>query len=91
MQRLEESRNLAWEAYQTLLIKQAEAQIAAQTLGTEVRFASPAIQPQRPIGKQMVLKLVVAVGISFGLSVFAIVAWEWWSSRFHAISNEIES
>jgi uncharacterized protein involved in exopolysaccharide biosynthesis len=91
MQRLEESRNLAWEAYQTLLIKQAEAQIAAQTLGTEVRFASPAIQPQRPISKQMVLKLVVAVSLSFGLSVFAIVAWEWWSSRFHTISNEIES
>jgi hypothetical protein len=80
MLRLEESRNLAWETYQTLLRKQAEVELAAQTLGSEVRFASPAVLPEKPMSNQTLLKLMIAASLSFTLIVVVIFTREWWQS-----------
>lgn len=90
-QRLEGSRNLAWETYQTLLTKQAEVEIEVRTSGSEVRFASPAVSPEKPVGNQTILTLIVAAGLSFGLAVVAILAWEWRYSGFLEQPSNSES
>jgi uncharacterized protein involved in exopolysaccharide biosynthesis len=78
--RLEETRNLAWETYQTLLRKQAEVEVAAQTSGSEVRFASPAVPSGKPVSNQTLLKLMAAACLSFTLIVVVILTREWWQS-----------
>ena len=89
--RLEESRNLAWETYQALLRKQAEVEVATQTSGSEVRFASPAVPPKEPVSNQTLLKLVIATGLSLSLAIAIIFAWEWWYSGFNEQSSNLES
>jgi uncharacterized protein involved in exopolysaccharide biosynthesis len=42
------ARQLAWETYQSLTRRQAETEIAAQTVGSEVRVASRSAVPERP-------------------------------------------
>jgi uncharacterized protein involved in exopolysaccharide biosynthesis len=83
MLRLEESRNLAWETYQALLRKQAEVEVAVQTSGSEVRFASPAVPPEEPVSNQTLLKLMVAASLSFTLIVSVFIVREWWQSGSH--------
>ncbi|MCP4361156.1 MAG: hypothetical protein GY796_24370 [Chloroflexi bacterium] len=88
---LMQSRDLAWETFQTLLRKQTEVEIAVQTLGSEVRLASPAVPPEEPISNQTILKLVVAAVFSFGLMVTVIFAWEWWQTESNENSSSAES
>ena len=87
-QKLERSRDLAWETYQTLLRKQAEVEIASQTSSSEVRWASPAVQPEEPVGRGTLLTLLVVVASSFSLMVLIIFAQEWWSLEFNESSTK---
>ena len=70
---LTSARDLAWETYQTLARKAAEVGVASQVKGTEVRFAVPAVEPERPIKPRKklntllasVVGAMLAVGVSF--------------------------
>ncbi len=65
---LQQDRDLAWNAYKTLLAKQQEVSIAAASEGTEVRFASPAVPPTEPVSsplKTSVMGFEVGLVISF--------------------------
>jgi len=72
-QELTQARDLGWETYQTLARKVAEVGVAAQVEGTEVRFAVPAVEPERPIKPRKklntllasVVGVMLAVGVSF--------------------------
>jgi len=72
-QELTAARDLAWETYNTLARKLAEVEIASQAMGTEVRFAVPAIEPEFPVAPRKrlntllasVVGCMLAVGVAF--------------------------
>ncbi len=68
---LQQERDLAWQVYSGLLSKSQEVAIAAASEGSEVRFASPAVPPRRPVGPRRMMN--TAVGLAVGLmgSTFA--------------------
>ena len=63
------ARDLVWETYSTLQVKAAELGIATQTADVEVVFASPAVEPLRPVGRSHLLYAGVAgaSGLAFGM------------------------
>ena len=62
---LQQTRDLAWQAYNNLLSKQQELKIASASEGTEVRFASLAVPPRNPASPKVLLN--TAVGLTLGL------------------------
>jgi succinoglycan biosynthesis transport protein ExoP len=66
---LTRARDLAWDTYKALARKAGEADVAEQTIGSEVKFAVPAIEPRWPVGPRKVLNTVVAgaLGLVIGL------------------------
>lgn len=70
-QELYSERDLAWETYQTLARKLAELEIAERVPDTEVRLATRALPPERPIAPQKVKNSIVAgiFGVIFGISL----------------------
>jgi capsular exopolysaccharide synthesis family protein len=72
-QELVRSRELAWSTYTTLSNKAAEATVAAQSKGSVIRLAVPAVAPHAPISPNKttntllasVVGLVLAVGVAF--------------------------
>jgi uncharacterized protein involved in exopolysaccharide biosynthesis len=62
---LTQDRDLAWQAYDNLLSKEQELEIATASEGTEVRFASQALPPRRPVGPKKLTN--TAVGSALGL------------------------
>ncbi len=65
---LEKDRDLAWQTYDALLSKQQEIDVALWVKGTEVRFASPAVPPRKPVGSGTVRNTALAgvVGLMLG-------------------------
>jgi uncharacterized protein involved in exopolysaccharide biosynthesis len=77
-QELQESRELAWETYQTLIRKQAETEIAAQTVGSEVRVASRAAVPERPAASGRMVTIVMAATLGLLTSMLVLFTRVWW-------------
>jgi len=72
---LVQTRDLAWETYTTLTRKAAEANLAAQTKDTQIRFISPALVPTRPEGprKLVIIALAGVIGVILGIvAAFAV-------------------
>ena len=68
------ARDLAWETYTILARKEAELGIVAQTGGTEVRFATPAVPPQYPIGSKKKQNVAIAGALGLMLGTFGAFA-----------------
>lgn len=62
---LQQQRDLTWQAYSVLVSKAQEVTIASASEGSEVRFASPAVPPRKPVSPRKMLN--TAVGIAVGL------------------------
>lgn len=69
------ARDLAWDTYSTLQVKAAELGIATEIADVEVRFASPAVEPIKPVDANRPTNVVVAgiVGLIVGIgATFAL-------------------
>jgi len=66
---LKRARDLAWDTYQALARKMDEANVAAQTMGSEVKFAMPAIEPRNPVAPRKMMNTAIAgmLGLMIGL------------------------
>lgn len=66
---LRNNRDLAWNAYTNLLSKEQEIRIATTSAGSDVRFASPAVPPRKPVssGKLRNTAIGLAVGLMGGV------------------------
>jgi len=59
------NRDLAWNAYTNLLSKEQEIRIATTSAGSDVRFASPAVPPRKPVSSGKLRN--TAIGLAVGL------------------------
>lgn len=75
---LTEARDLAWETYQTLARKLSETEVAMQVPGSEVRFAVPALEPERPMARGRSMNTAVAAMLGLMVGVFGAFVVEWW-------------
>ncbi|MCK4316863.1 MAG: hypothetical protein KAX24_13940, partial [Anaerolineae bacterium] len=75
---LTSARDLAHETYMTLARKLEEARIAAHDTSGEVRLASQAAAPERPVSPRKMLNTAVAGALGLMLGVFGAFAVEWW-------------
>ena len=72
---LKRARDLAWDTYKAMARKMDEANVAAQTMGSEVKFAMQAIEPRNPIAPRKMMNTAIAgmLGLMIGfLGVFAM-------------------
>jgi uncharacterized protein involved in exopolysaccharide biosynthesis len=88
---LVQARDLAWNTYQSLLRKQAEALIVSQTTGTEVIFASSAIQPDQPSGLGRLFKTIIAAVLAAGAVSVVLILDKWWQRGQNGISVSVNS
>jgi uncharacterized protein involved in exopolysaccharide biosynthesis len=86
--RLELARNVAQETYMTLARKVAEMRIAAEDETGDVRLASRASVPDRPVAPRKLLNTAVAGALGLFVGVFAAFAIEYWRSGKEAPSAE---
>jgi len=77
-QDLERQRDLAWDTYVQLAKKTAEVEVAVESGGTEVRVASLALPPAKPVSSRKLLNTALAGMVGLMLGVFAAFAAEWW-------------
>jgi capsular polysaccharide biosynthesis protein len=70
---LTQARDLAWETLKTVSSKVAELNLARAAAGSEVRIASPAVQPPQPESRVGVAKAVLYGGVA-GLLIGVLVA-----------------
>jgi succinoglycan biosynthesis transport protein ExoP len=76
--RLTRVRDVARDTYTTLARKVDEARIAAQDESGEVRLASYAAVPSRPVSPRKMLNTTVAGMLGLFVGVFGAFAAEWW-------------
>lgn len=78
-QELTRARDLAWQTYSTLATKQAELEIATESLGKEVALASPAGIPGRA-SLELFRNVIIAalVGFMIGIGVAYLIEY-WWN------------
>lgn len=62
---LRNDHDLAWNAYTNLLSKEQEIRIATTSAGSDVRFASPAVPPRKPVSSGKLTN--TAIGLAVGL------------------------
>jgi uncharacterized protein involved in exopolysaccharide biosynthesis len=82
LRELQQTRDLAWETYDTLARKLTEEQLASQATGTEVRLATRAMVPERPVA---VSKILISGGAGIAaviLAVMIIIMYEVWRQNF---------
>lgn len=87
---LQQDRDLAWQAYTTLLAKAQEIDVAAASEDIEVRFASPALPPETPVAPRKLFNVAVAGALGLMLGVFGAFALEWWQGGEMAQAREPE-
>jgi len=75
---LERQRDLAWDTYSQLAKKAVEVEVAAESGGTEVRVASLALPPAKPVSSRKLLNTALAGMVGLMLVVSAVFAAEWW-------------
>jgi uncharacterized protein involved in exopolysaccharide biosynthesis len=73
------ARQLAWETYQSLTRRQAETEIAAQTVGSEVRVASRAAVPERPASRGRLTNMALAFMVALFFSSAVVLGIKWWN------------
>lgn len=78
--RLQRERQLAEEIYQTLSRKAEEARIAAQSETGDVRLASRAAVPEKPVAPRKKLNVAVAGALGLMIGVFGAFALEYFQS-----------
>ncbi|MBI4790787.1 MAG: polysaccharide biosynthesis tyrosine autokinase [Chloroflexi bacterium] len=68
---LSAARDLAWNTYQTLATKVAEATVAAQSKGSVVRLATPATIPTEPVAPRRLINTLLGavVGLLLGIAL----------------------
>lgn len=76
--RLTQVRDVARDTYTTLARKVDEARIAAQDESGEVRLASYAAVPSKPVGPRKLLNTAVAGVLGLFVGVFGAFAVEYW-------------
>jgi succinoglycan biosynthesis transport protein ExoP len=76
--RLTQARDVARDTYTTLARKVDEARIAAQDESGEVRLASYAAVPSKPVGPRKLLNTAVAGVLGLFVGVFGAFAVEYW-------------
>ena len=76
--RLTCTRDVARETYVTLARKVEEVRIAAEDTSGEVRLASQAAVPEKPVSPRKLLNTAVAGALGLMLGVFGAFAVEWW-------------
>ena len=66
---LKRARDLGWDTYKALARKMDEANVAAQTMGSEVKFAMQAIEPRNPVAPRKMMNTAIAgmLGVMIGL------------------------
>ena len=74
---LTRARDLAWDTYKALARKASEADVAEQTIGTEVKFAVPAIEPRSPVAPRKMLNTVVAAALGLVIGVLGAFGVEY--------------
>ncbi len=80
---LTEARDLAWQSYSALSTKGTEISVAAQTIGSEVVFASMATPPiDKKIRSSINVAIAGATGLLIGLiSAYAYEFWQNYKKR----------
>jgi len=76
--RLTRTRDVARETYVTMARKVEEVRIAAEDTSGEVRLASQAAVPEKPVSPRKMLNTAVAGALGLMLGVFGAFAVEWW-------------
>jgi uncharacterized protein involved in exopolysaccharide biosynthesis len=78
-QELTRARDLAWQTYSTLATREAELEIATESLGKEVALASTAGIPERDTQNLFQnVALAGLIGLLFGVGVSYLVEY-WWN------------
>jgi len=77
-ERLTRTRDVAQETYVTVARKVEEVRIAAADTSGDVRLASQASVPQKPVSPRKLLNAAVAGVLGFMLGVCGAFAVEWW-------------
>jgi succinoglycan biosynthesis transport protein ExoP len=75
--RLQRDVNTAQEMYLTIVRKAEESRIAAEAEGDEMRLASYAAVPTKPISPKKTLNVAVAGTLGLFVGVFGAFAWEY--------------
>jgi uncharacterized protein involved in exopolysaccharide biosynthesis len=86
-EQLTRERDVARSTYLTLANKVEEARIAAQDETGEVRLASRASVPTRPVGPRKLMNTAVAGFLGLFLGVFAAFFVEYWQSPQETVSK----
>jgi len=86
---LTQARNLAWETYQTVARKLAEAEVTVQAPGSEVRLAAAALRPERPVSRGRLMYTAVAGMLGLMTSTLGVLFLDWWRQE-PSTSEEIE-
>ena len=76
--RLEQERDLANEAYQSLARKSQEVRLVAQDQETVARVASQAAVPTEKVSPRIMLNTALVGVLGFIFSSIAIILFEWW-------------
>ena len=76
--RLVRTRDVAQETYVTVARKVEEVRIAAEDSSGDVRLASQAAVPHRPVSPRKMLNAAVAGVLGLTLGVCGVFAVEWW-------------
>ena len=72
-QQLAQRRDLAWSTLTTLKNKDAELNLSAVTVNSEVRLAAPAVEPIRPVaGLRLITTTALAGIVGLMLAVFVV-------------------
>jgi uncharacterized protein involved in exopolysaccharide biosynthesis len=74
---LSSQRDLSWQAYQALAQKETEVRNNLLTSNT-VTLASPAVAPDEPASRGVLINTAIGGALGFFLSVLLVVAVEWW-------------
>ncbi|MCR4407926.1 MAG: Wzz/FepE/Etk N-terminal domain-containing protein [Anaerolineae bacterium] len=78
--RLQRNVDTAQEVYLTIVRKAEESRIAAESEGDEMRLASYAAVPTKPVSPKKALNVAVAGTLGLFVGVFGAFAWEYLSS-----------
>ena len=68
----------------------AEAEVAVQVPGSEVRLATRALRPVRPMARGRLMSTAIAGMLGLMLGVFGAFALEWWRQE-PSMDEEIEA
>jgi uncharacterized protein involved in exopolysaccharide biosynthesis len=74
---LTQDRDLARQAYNSLLSKEQELEIATASEGTEVRFASQALPPRDPVSPKKLMNTAVGLALGLMLGVFGAFLFDY--------------